>query len=185
VPRGINAGQAMVVIGGLALLASLFVDWYEVGPLEEGVSAWTVFEIADLVLAGLALAAVASAVPARRGDRLEPRALIDPIWVPWLGIMALVFVLVTLLNDPPAARDRPVEIGAWIGLAGAALIAVGGVLSTSRISIVINSRPRERGVAPGAGEPEATEPLEPESTDPFAAPPETEEYELPPEDDRR
>jgi hypothetical protein len=215
----------MVMVGGLALFASLFVDWYEVG-LAEGVSAWTVFEIADLVLAGLAITAIASALPTRLGGAPEPRPLVDPGWVTWVGVAALVFVVVTLLNDPPAVRDRPVEIGAWIGLAGAALIAIGGVLSTSRISIVISSRPAERRTRreaanplepesnplepePGSPvEPEATEPLapravdplepgtsdvlEPEQTEPFEPdaeplpdPDATEEYELPPEDERR
>jgi hypothetical protein len=213
----------MVVVGGLALFASLFVDWYEVGLDREGVSAWTVFEIADLVLAGLAILAIASSLPTRLGGAPEPRSLIEPRWVTWLGVAALVFVVVTLLNDPPAVRDRPLEIGAWIALAGAALIAVGGVLSTSRISIVISSRPREPRTRRAATNPpeaeadepletnepleseptnplepesdaleadepletEATEPLEPGETEPLPDDEATEEFELPPEDERR
>jgi hypothetical protein len=202
VPRRINAGQAMVVVGGLALFASLFVDWYEVGPLEEGVSAWTVFEIADLVLAGLAILAIASAVPVRLGGAPEPRPLLDPRWSTWLGVAALVLVIVTLINDPPAVRDRPLEVGGWIGLAGAVLLAAGGVLSGSRISIVISSRanvPPERvnpadPVEPEAGEPLAEEPIEPveeeatepvvdEETEPLADDRDTQEW-RPPEDER-
>jgi hypothetical protein len=189
----------MVVVGGLALFASLFVDWYEVGPLEEGVSAWTVFEIADLVLAGLAILAIASAVPVRLGGAPEPRPLLDPRWSTWLGVAALVLVIVTLINDPPAVRDRPLEVGGWIGLAGAVLLAAGGVLSGSRISIVISSRanvPPERvnPVEPEAGEPLAEEPIEPveeeatepvvdEETEPLADDRDTQEW-RPPEDER-
>jgi hypothetical protein len=164
-PHRINAGQAMVVLGGLALLASLFLDWYDAG-----INAWEVFEIADLVLAALAILAVA-VVFAQIGGGGEPGVLIAPRWIPWVGVAALAFIVVTLLNDPPAARQRPLEIGAWIGLGGAFLIAAGGVLSSSRISIVISSR-------------ELAEPGAEDVTEPVGEERDTEEW-LPPEDERQ
>jgi hypothetical protein len=179
VPQRINVGQVLVIVGALALLVSLFLDWYEVGSFDgEGVSAWTVFEIADLGLAGLGILAIAGAIPTRLGGR-ESRPLVDPGWLPWLGLAALVFIVVTLLNDPPAVRDRPVEIGIWIALAGAVLLAAGGVLSSSRISVVVSASPVERRSTT------ATHPLEDEDTEPVAAEGSTEERWLPPEDERR
>jgi hypothetical protein len=181
VPRRINLGQGLVVIGALALLVSLFLDWYEVGAFGgDAVSAWTVFEIADLVLASLAVLAIAGAVPARLGAP-EPRSLIDARWLPWVGVAALIFIVATLLNDPPAVRDRSPEIGVWVGLAGAALLTAGGLLSGSRISVVISTRPSE---APAATRPAtATHPLEHEPTQPVDVDRSTEEW-LPPEDER-
>jgi hypothetical protein len=137
-PERINAGQALVIVGAVVLLVSLFLDWYE-----PGLSAWTVFEVGDLLLAGLALVALAAALPIRPRGAPEQRPLALPGWPPWLGLAALAFVVVTLVNDPPAARERELEVGAWIGLVGALLLAAGGVLKTARVSLVISSRPPE------------------------------------------
>jgi hypothetical protein len=142
-PERINAGQALVITGAVALFVSLFLDWYE-----PGLSAWTVFELGDLVLAGLALVALATALPTRLGGAPEPRPLVSPSWLPWLAGAALAFVVLTLVNDPPAARERSLELGAWIGLVGALLLAAGGLLSTARVSLVISSRAPD---APPAG----------------------------------
>jgi hypothetical protein len=140
-PERINAGQILVVVGAVALFVSLFLNWYE-GPFagEGALSAWTAFELLDVVLAGLALVAIAAAVPILREG---PATLISSRWLPWLGLAAFVLVAVTLLNDPPGARDRGLEPGAWIGLAGAALLAVGGLLSFARVSLVVSMRPAD------------------------------------------
>jgi hypothetical protein len=140
-PERINAGQILVVVGAVALFVSLFLNWYE-GPFagEGALSAWTAFELLDIVLAGLALVAIAAAVPILREG---PATLISSRWLPWLGLAAFVLVAVTLLNDPPGARDRGLELGAWIGLAGAALLAVGGLLSFARVSLVVSMRPAD------------------------------------------
>ncbi|HYU59200.1 MAG TPA: hypothetical protein VEK39_00430 [Solirubrobacterales bacterium] len=154
-----NAGQLMVMIGAVALLVSLFLDWYE-----PDLSAWEVFEVGDVVLAGLAIAALAVALPMRLPDAAAPRALAEQRSLPWIGFAALAFVCVTLVSDPPAARGLSLEFGAWLGLIGAVLLAAGGILSTARISVVISSRPAEpasRTTAPASGATE-THPLDDE-----------------------
>jgi hypothetical protein len=141
-PERINAGQILVVVGAVALFVSLFLNWYE-GPFagEGALSAWTAFELLDIVLAGLALVAIAAAVPIVRE---EGRATLVPTrWLPFLGLAAFVLIAVTLLNDPPGARDRGLELGAWISLAGAAVLAVGGLLSFARVSLVVSMRPAD------------------------------------------
>jgi hypothetical protein len=50
---------------------------------------------------------------------------------------------VTFLNDPPGARDRGLEVGAWIGLAGALALAAGALLSFAQVSLVISTRPAQ------------------------------------------
>jgi uncharacterized membrane protein HdeD (DUF308 family) len=59
-PERINGGQALVAIGAIALIVSLFLNWYEPGR-----SAWTVFEVWDIVLAAIGIAAIAAILPAR------------------------------------------------------------------------------------------------------------------------
>jgi hypothetical protein len=152
-PERINAGQILVVVGAVALFVSLFLNWYE-APFEGSVTAWTAFELLDIVLAGLALAAIAAVVPIPRDEWRAP--LISSDWIPWFGVAALVFILVSLVNDPPAAAGLGLDIGVWIGLAGAAVVAIGGVMSFARISVVI-----------GTGTEQDTEDMEPLSEEPL------------------
>ena len=135
----VNAGQILVVVGAVALFVSLFLNWYEPSFAgESGVSAWTAFELLDIVLAGLALIAIAAVLPVPGASGTA--TLVASRWLPWLGVAALVLVVVTLLNDPPGARDRGLEVGAWIGLVGAIALAAGGLLSVARVSLVIGER---------------------------------------------
>ena len=123
------------MVGAAALLVSLFIDWYD-----PDLNAWEIFEIADIVLAGLAIVALATALPMRLpGEVGETSARLDRK-LPWIGVAALAFVLVTLVNTPPAASELDLEFGAWLGLIGAALMTAGGFLSTAQISIVVSSR---------------------------------------------
>lgn len=143
---GIDGGKLVVALGALLLLLSLFLDWYGFGngPNGDGFSAWTAFELADLILALLAIAAIAVAIePVRRSEPRLPEQL-----GAFAGPAALVLVVVSLINEPPAAQgfDSELELGAWLGLAGAAIMCAGALLAFNRISLVVT--PRERTAAP-------------------------------------
>lgn len=141
-PERINASQVLVVAGAVVLFVSLFLNWYEprfAG--ESGLSAWTAFELGDILLAGLCLIAAAAVIPVPREDGAG--TLVATRWLPWIGVAALAFVAISLVNDPPAVRERGLEAGAWIGLAGAALLAIGGLLSFARVSLVVTLRPAD------------------------------------------
>jgi hypothetical protein len=139
---GIDGGKVVIALGALLLLVSLFLNWYGFGrgPDGDGFSAWTAFELTDLILAVLAIAAIAAAVEpfVRATPRLPERtgAIAGPI--------ALILVAASLINEPPAAQgfDATIEIGAWLALAGAAIMCAGGLLAFNRISLVVT--PRER-----------------------------------------
>ncbi|MEA2356409.1 MAG: hypothetical protein QOD61_2538, partial [Solirubrobacteraceae bacterium] len=47
-----DTGGLVAAVGGLLLLVSLFLDWYTLATFT--VTAWTAFEVWDLVLAALA-----------------------------------------------------------------------------------------------------------------------------------
>jgi len=156
----INAGILLAAIGAVALLISLFLDWYE-----PELSAWTVFELVDVVLAAIAVFVVLTAVLALAG---RPLGIDEDRWLPPLGAAALLLVVVSIVNNPPAANGLSEETGAWIGLAGAILIGLGALLAPRRISVVISSSPRERArrragadppTEPGGPTGPATEPL--------------------------
>ena len=154
-PRGrIDVGPPIVILGALLLLVSLFLDWYE-----PGITAWTVFEVLDLVLAVLALGCLLGAA-ARLGLELPGgRALWDRFAI--LGVLALVLVVSQAINHPPAAVGEDPDTGLWLGLGGAALLALGGLLSVTRISFAVEVEGREPGppggppVSEAAGAPPA------------------------------
>src|SRR5438270_13680105 len=95
----IEASAALAAGGGLALLVSLFLPWYV-----PDVTAWTAFEVLDLVLAALAIASVlAAAAEIGLLDVIPSRLL------PALGAVAVVIVVAALFNHPPPALGRPPE----------------------------------------------------------------------------
>jgi peptidoglycan/LPS O-acetylase OafA/YrhL len=155
-PERINGGQALVAVGAIVLLVSLFLSWYEPGR-----SAWTVFEVWDIVLAAIGVAALASLLRLRRTD-VRDEHLVPERWLPALAGAALVIVVVQLLSHPPAAREDSPEVGAWIALAAAVLMGAGAILSRAQISLVITLRSGERTSAtpPPAPPPEPEPPEE-------------------------
>ena len=160
-PERVNGGQALVVVAAIGLIVSLFMNWYQ-----PGISAWTVFEIVDLLLAALAVAALTIAI----GETIYPAGSLAaraPRWLPIIGIAALVLVIAALINHPPAAIHRSAQTGAWVGFGAAAALTIGGVLSAARVSLVITLRPR--GERADWAEP-APAAADPEESVPYAAP---------------
>ncbi|MGH2922698.1 MAG: hypothetical protein ACRDKH_01530 [Solirubrobacterales bacterium] len=140
----IEAGPVLAAIGAVILLVSLFLGWYE----EVG-TAWEVFEVWDLVLAGLALVALYSAF-----EEVSGREPLAERLLPLVGIAALVIVISQVINDPPAATGAGNDTGIWLALAGSALMALGGVLASTHVSVALVTNPREREGT------RATEPLD-------------------------
>lgn len=132
--RRIDAGPLIALLGAILLLVSLFLAWYE--PSTE---AWDAFEITDLLVAALAVAALLAAlslladVPGR----------IDSRWLPWLAAGALVLVVNALLSPPPGIDADPTT-GLWLALAGAALLSAGALLVFASVSISFDVAARER-----------------------------------------
>jgi hypothetical protein len=131
-PRRLDSASLLAALGGLLLFVSLFLDWYQ-----PGLSAWTAFEVLDLVLAALGIAAIGVGVRSVLGeDRPRDGAL------PLLGAAAFLIVGSQLVNHPPAAQGGGVQGGAWLGLAGTALMAVGGALNAAGVSLTVSLSPR-------------------------------------------
>jgi hypothetical protein len=143
VPRKIDAGEVLAALGGALVFVALFLAWFD------GLSGWEAFEALDLVLAALALLAIGAALSSITGaGGLSPRAL------PWVGALLLAIVVVQLVEPPPGALHLEVqsvdgdarffegdpdrETGAWLALAGSALVLLGGVLRLARISVTVS-----------------------------------------------
>jgi hypothetical protein len=111
----------LCLVGGLLLVVSLFVSWYE-----PGVDAWTAFEVFDLVFAAAGIYGAFLGAGVLTGDRWPL-----PGRVPLLvGGVAFVVVLLQLVQPPPAVHGADIRTGAWLGLVGAAMLLAGGWLAT-------------------------------------------------------
>jgi uncharacterized membrane protein (UPF0136 family) len=155
--RPVAIGPLLAGLAGLVLLGSLFVDWYE-----PGLTAWTVFEVLDLVLAALALVTIAVAAQSLGFVKArQPESLL-------LGVAAaaLVIVVSQLVNHPPRALARGPDVGIWLALGASLLLLAGAALGSSYVSVVRVGEAPGRDAPPGtpaAGD-EPTRPIPP--TDP-------------------
>lgn len=129
-PERFDAGTALIGLGAVLLLVSLFVDWFAPGG-----DAWAVFEWVDVFLAGVAIATLAALVPRFTGLASA---------VVWLAVAALAVVAIQLIDLPPAARASERETGAWLALAATAVMALGAALAAASVSITVNVGGRER-----------------------------------------
>jgi hypothetical protein len=133
--RRVDAGATVAAVGALVLIVSLFLDWF--GDDREGFSAWTIFEVLDLALAGIGLLALSTFL-SRNG--IEPRMPRAPLIL--LGAAALVLTASQLIDHPPAVAgsDADPQTGAWLALAGSLLILGGAFMSVARVSFSVEQR---------------------------------------------
>jgi hypothetical protein len=148
VTRRFDIGPVLVAVGALVVLVGLFLDWYG------GLNAWNSFELADVVLAVLALAGLAAAA-----GLLADTELLDRRALPWIAGAMFVLVAAELINPPPGAGGQPLGLGAWLGFAGAVVLLAGTVLTFGRVSlaVAVEGRDRRRRVAAVDNRPPPTE----------------------------
>jgi hypothetical protein len=126
--------EPLAGLGGLLLLVSLFLPWYQVDVVETAATehsrtlhftGWTIFDVTDVLLAALALLAVAVPI-ASLATRGPAKSIATAVLASALGWIAVVLVLFRMLVTP---YDLELDYGIWVGLAGATLAWVGSWLS--------------------------------------------------------
>jgi hypothetical protein len=132
--RRLETGPLLVTLGAVLLLVSLFLAWYT-GDL----TAWDAFEVWDLVLAALAVAAILAAI----GLLTPDVALVDRRWLPGTVLAALVVVAVQIVDPPPAAAGQDVDTGAWLAFGGAVVMGIGALLTFSRVRLAVTVEGRD------------------------------------------
>ena len=120
-PRRLRSGEAVVALGGAALLASLFSPWYG-----DDLSGWGALGVIDVLLAVIALVALALA-PVTAASRAPAVPLAVAVLVVFLGVVAALLVLFRVAALPDAAEGR--EWGLWLALAGTLGVVAGALLS--------------------------------------------------------
>jgi hypothetical protein len=175
-PVRVPVGPLVAAIGAVMLLVSLFLNWYE------DLTAFTVFELVDIVLVVCALLIVVQLAGGM--GLIKPPA--SPAVALIVALFALTVVLTQLVNDPPAVAGRngpDRDIGIWIAMAGTLLMAVGALLATAQISLAIEPR-QDRAVdheaetvarpeSPRPGTPRGARPESPRPGTPRGARPES------------
>jgi hypothetical protein len=150
--RRFDIGPFVIALGALVLLVSLFLTWFD-GALV--LNAWEAFEITDLLLAGLAIAALMAAV-----GLLTPEVdYVDRRFVPWIVGAAFVLVANQVIRPPVGFRNADLSTGAWLAFAAAIVMVLGAVLSLTKVSfaVAVEGRDRRRRVAAVDHRPPPTE----------------------------
>ncbi len=142
--RRIDARELLAALGGLLVLISLFLEWYDAGGRGDalaggnGLTGWETFEALDLLLAALALAVIATGARALGTiGGLGPRALLP------LGALLTIIVVIQLASPPPVAWGTDVSTGGWLALAGALIVLAAGLLRAAKIDVTVNVAARE------------------------------------------
>jgi hypothetical protein len=138
--RRFEIGPLLVAVAALVLLVSLFLEWYA------DQTAWDAFEVADVMLAALAVLALVAAA----GLIAPELAYLDRGILPAVAITATVLVTAQLLSPPPGVAGADPESGAWIAFAASLVMLAGTVLSFGRVSLAVafeGREPRQRVAA--------------------------------------
>ena len=119
----LRTGECLAGVGAGALLATLFLDW--VGTRTE--SGWSALGWLVLVVALAAVACAAWLVIATAARRPIAQVVTGAVLTATVGTFAFVALALRTLVFQPGPNDLvEVRYGAWLGLLGAAMLAVGG-----------------------------------------------------------
>jgi hypothetical protein len=127
--RRLRAGEWIAGAAGLVLLVSLFMPWYEVAG--EDVSAFEAFSIYDVLLVGLAGAAIALFVVTAYQQSPAVSIALDGLTT-LFALAMTALLLIRVLNMPGDLDAAGAERAAfaWVGLA-----ATFGVLVSSLVAM--------------------------------------------------
>jgi hypothetical protein len=112
----------LAALGGLLLLISLFLPWYDVRGF--GISGWESLSVIDLILALAAL--LAMAVPLVTAARDSPPVSIAVTIVACtIALLALLLVLIRVIWVPSDGLEAGRDWGLWVGVVGVLVTTVG------------------------------------------------------------
>jgi hypothetical protein len=120
----LRAGELVGAIGGLGLLVAGFLPWYSAGGVDA--TGWQAFSVTDILLAAAAAVALSVAICVLFRISVSYPVAGSSV-ATGFGFVAVVLIVIRMIN-PPGPGDPSVEFGAWLGLASAVAITVGGYL---------------------------------------------------------
>jgi hypothetical protein len=120
----LRLGELVGAIGGLGLLVASFLPWYSAGG--EDATAWQAFSVTDIVLAAAAVVALSVALCVLFRISVSYPVAGSSV-ATGFGFVAAVLIVIRMI-DPPGAGDIGLEFGAWLSLASAVAVTIGGYL---------------------------------------------------------
>jgi hypothetical protein len=121
--RRLRAGEWLAGVGGIALIVSLFLPWYEGTEPLTGFEALTIIDILLTLLAILALS-----LPVLQATQdVQSKAVAAGILSVVFGALGTLIVVFRLIDAPADALE--VRPGAWLAFASTVLITVSGWIS--------------------------------------------------------
>lgn len=119
--RRVRAGELLALAGAVCVIVSLSERWYESpsGTLD----AWSTFGVA-VVLLMVAAAAALVLFLGTLAERSTALPVSAAVWSVLFGLVAVIAAVVRLIERPDHATS--VCAGAWLALAGAVAILLGG-----------------------------------------------------------
>jgi hypothetical protein len=135
--RRLRAGEWIAAAGGVTLLVSLFLHWYQgstlclapeqcFGPAEY--TGWESFAVVDLALALVALFAVSIWVITATQDTPAVAIAADAM-LALFGVVATLLVVIRLIDPPGVEQHVSTSIGGFVALVGALGTTVGAGLA--------------------------------------------------------
>jgi drug/metabolite transporter (DMT)-like permease len=139
--RRLRLGELLALLGAACVIVSLFEPWYEglLGRLD----AWDTFGGAVVLLIAAACAALALVLSALL-ERSPALPVSMGVWSVLLGLVAVIAALVRVIERPD--HSTSLCFGAWLALAGAVAILLGGwqSLRDERTSLYEPASPEPR-----------------------------------------
>jgi membrane protein implicated in regulation of membrane protease activity len=127
--RRLRIGEWICGVSGVALLAVMFIDWYEAG--DAGANAWEAFSVGDVFLAVLAVMAVGAALLAAAHSTPATSLALASLTL-LVGLVAIVYVVLRSLSTPDVGgADSDIALGGWLGIV-LTLLVNGGALASMR-----------------------------------------------------
>jgi len=120
----LRSGELVEALGGLGLLVASFLPWYSVGG--EDATAWQAFSVTDLILAAAAVMGTSVAVCVLLRISVSYPVAGSSV-ATGFGFVAAILIVIRMIN-PPGAGDPSIEVGAWLGLACAIAVTIGGYM---------------------------------------------------------
>jgi hypothetical protein len=127
----LRLGELVGAVGGLGLLVAGILPWYSVGG--ENATAWQAFSVTDIVLAAAAVVGLSVAACVLLGISVSYPVAGSSV-ATGFGALAVVLIVIRMI-DPPGSGDVSLEIGAWLGLASAAAITIGGYMGMQPMKV--------------------------------------------------
>jgi cytochrome bd-type quinol oxidase subunit 2 len=120
-----NVGRALSAIGGVIVVASLFMTWYHIDrAVNAHTTGWQTFPNLRIAIIVGAIVVIGTALVVQTRAVLIVRTVV--------GLVLAILILRRIIFPPDLVQAVTAQIGVYVGLLGALMVAAGGLVDTGR-----------------------------------------------------